>query len=326
MRCYKSSIHKPRQHELLAPPALALGAALALAAALLGPTHTAQALEWKTPGAAKPAASVADAVSIESVSTEVVPLPAPTPAPPKHKSPKVTKASAESRPTNPDVGLSERLELSNGAELVWVTDESAAEREIAEQKIAEKEIAARKNTAKKKSEQKQPAQRTAQKTSPARMAAKKTSLDTASALNSKALAATTKKAQAETAAGDSSPANASNSCSPRANSCCATSAGNSCGDCASGCCGNGCGRMHCRGCGRIGCLGCGLCHKGEYMDRFANCNCDGSYKFPVPPLYTYHWPGMYSHQLMTDYHSPWRYPPLRPYTDEPSDDQLAPVE
>jgi hypothetical protein len=25
---------------------------------------------------------------------------------------------------------------------------------------------------------------------------------------------------------------------------------------------------------------------------------------------------MYSAQLMTDYHSPWRFPPLKPYTDE----------
>jgi hypothetical protein len=47
-----------------------------------------------------------------------------------------------------------------------------------------------------------------------------------------------------------------------------------------------------------------------------NCGCNGSYKFPVPPLYTYHWPGMYSAQLMTDYHSPWRFPPLKPYVDE----------
>ena len=47
-----------------------------------------------------------------------------------------------------------------------------------------------------------------------------------------------------------------------------------------------------------------------------NCGCNGSYKYPVPPLYTYHWPGMYSAQLMTDYHSPWRFPPLKPYTDE----------
>ncbi len=50
-------------------------------------------------------------------------------------------------------------------------------------------------------------------------------------------------------------------------------------------------------------------------DNF-NCGCNGSYKFPVPPLYTYHWPGLYSHRLMTDYHSPWRFPGLRPYKDE----------
>lgn len=47
-----------------------------------------------------------------------------------------------------------------------------------------------------------------------------------------------------------------------------------------------------------------------------NCGCNGSYKFPVPPLYTYHWPGMYQQVLMTDYHSPWRFPPLKPYVDE----------
>ena len=48
-----------------------------------------------------------------------------------------------------------------------------------------------------------------------------------------------------------------------------------------------------------------------------SCSCQGSYKFPVPPLYTYHWPGMYSAQRMTDYHSPWRFPPLKSYADEP---------
>ena len=47
-----------------------------------------------------------------------------------------------------------------------------------------------------------------------------------------------------------------------------------------------------------------------------SCACNGSYKFPVPPLYTYHWIGLYSHQRMTDYHSPWRFPPIRPYVDE----------
>src|SRR5262245_25502808 len=51
-------------------------------------------------------------------------------------------------------------------------------------------------------------------------------------------------------------------------------------------------------------------------ERYANCGCNGSYKFPVPPLYTYHWPGMYQQNLMTDYHSPWRFPPLKPYVDE----------
>ena len=62
-------------------------------------------------------------------------------------------------------------------------------------------------------------------------------------------------------------------------------------------------------------------HFGKHRQRrnqeaSFNCGCQGSYKYPVPPLYTYHWPGMYSAQLMTDYHSPWRFPPLKPYTDE----------
>ncbi|MGE0536990.1 MAG: hypothetical protein AB7O68_18605 [Pirellulales bacterium] len=52
------------------------------------------------------------------------------------------------------------------------------------------------------------------------------------------------------------------------------------------------------------------------QESWNNCNCNGSYKFPVPPLYTYHWPGLYSAELMTDYHSPWRFPPLKRYTPE----------
>ena len=47
-----------------------------------------------------------------------------------------------------------------------------------------------------------------------------------------------------------------------------------------------------------------------------NCGCNGSYKFPVPPLSTYHWTGMFSHQLMTDYQSPWRFPAVRPFGKE----------
>jgi hypothetical protein len=74
------------------------------------------------------------------------------------------------------------------------------------------------------------------------------------------------------------------------------------------------------GCGRFG--GCGLfghkCKPPRFdgLDAHFNCGCNGSYKFPVPPLYTYHWPGMWQQHLMTDYHSPWRFPPLKPYRDE----------
>lgn len=73
-----------------------------------------------------------------------------------------------------------------------------------------------------------------------------------------------------------------------------------------GCDSGGCGR---KGCGRHGCA-------ARNANRWFNCNCNGSYKFPVPPLYTYHWPGMYSMQRMTDYHSPWRFPAIKPYEDE----------
>jgi hypothetical protein len=67
-------------------------------------------------------------------------------------------------------------------------------------------------------------------------------------------------------------------------------------------------------CCRQGCFGH---HRNRRNAELGfNCGCNGSYKYPVPPLYTYHWPGMYSAQLMTEYHSPWRFPPLKPYTDE----------
>lgn len=66
-----------------------------------------------------------------------------------------------------------------------------------------------------------------------------------------------------------------------------------------------------RSCGRHG-HRCGA--KGA--DGWFNCNCGGSYKFPVPPLYTYHWPGLFSLRRMTDYQSPWRYPAIKPYEDE----------
>jgi hypothetical protein len=77
------------------------------------------------------------------------------------------------------------------------------------------------------------------------------------------------------------------------------------------------------GCGRG--LYCQTCGVGERRwlgprcaDRVAevgdfNCTCRGSYNYPVPPQYTYHWPGMYSQQTMTEYASPWRFPPLEDY-------------
>jgi hypothetical protein len=88
--------------------------------------------------------------------------------------------------------------------------------------------------------------------------------------------------------------------------------GESCSSCnSSGC--NECGRD--RGCRGGRCKG-GRGKSYAGMDSHYNCGCNGSYNFPVPPLSTYHWPGMYKHQLMTDYHSPWRFPPIRPFIEE----------
>jgi len=70
--------------------------------------------------------------------------------------------------------------------------------------------------------------------------------------------------------------------------------------------------------------GCKLHHHRKYTegkDYGYNCGCNGSYNYPVPPLYTYHWPGMYKAVRMTDYHSPWRFPPIKPFADE-----LAPAD
>jgi hypothetical protein len=84
-------------------------------------------------------------------------------------------------------------------------------------------------------------------------------------------------------------------------------------------------QMATNGMGGDNCDPCDPCNDGGGRNRRNNrrnqeagfnCGCNGSYKYPVPPLYTYHWPGMYSAQLMTDYHSPWRFPPLKPYVDE----------
>ncbi|MHC4177480.1 MAG: hypothetical protein ACYSWU_08235 [Planctomycetota bacterium] len=71
-------------------------------------------------------------------------------------------------------------------------------------------------------------------------------------------------------------------------------------------------------CGRGCALGSrcwmGLCHGRRVAEAgHFNCGCRGSYKFPVPPQYTYHWPGLYAQQSMTEYTSPWRFPPLEPY-------------
>lgn len=99
------------------------------------------------------------------------------------------------------------------------------------------------------------------------------------------------------------------------------------------CCGCGC--HDCvSGCGsRNGCASAGCRHRlaQKWADvGYFNCQCRGSYKFPVPPQYTYHWPGMYSQQTMTEYSSPYRFPALRSpekvfdrQADEPDTNETA---
>ena len=65
-----------------------------------------------------------------------------------------------------------------------------------------------------------------------------------------------------------------------------------------------------------GCLGGGSHAAARFQASCFNCGCKGSYTFPVPPLYTYHWPGMYQQHLMTNYASPWRFPPIKAYEDD----------
>jgi len=71
----------------------------------------------------------------------------------------------------------------------------------------------------------------------------------------------------------------------------------------------------CNGCECVSGRGCRGCQH-RLAQKFAeagyfNCRCRGSYKYPVLPQYTYHWPGMYSQRTMTEYSSPYRFPPLR---------------
>jgi hypothetical protein len=104
---------------------------------------------------------------------------------------------------------------------------------------------------------------------------------------------------------------AADGCGCGAQQACGCGAGDACGGYGDPCdpCGDGGGRG-----GLFGRRNRGPRYEG--LEAGFNCGCNGSYKFPVPPLYTYHWPGMWSAQLMTDYHSPWRFPPLKPYTEE----------
>lgn len=68
----------------------------------------------------------------------------------------------------------------------------------------------------------------------------------------------------------------------------------------------------CGTCGMPGAGCCGSCCHWRIREAAEfNCQCRGSYKYPVPPQYTYFWPGMYSQRTMTEHISPWRFPPLK---------------
>jgi hypothetical protein len=89
------------------------------------------------------------------------------------------------------------------------------------------------------------------------------------------------------------------------------------------CCDDACGGS--KGCGKL-CGHHGCCRNKKYIEgieRNFNCGCNGSYNYPVPPQYTYHWPGMFKQKLMTDYHSAWRFPAIKPYIDEEAFDAYS---
>ena len=97
-----------------------------------------------------------------------------------------------------------------------------------------------------------------------------------------------------------------------------------CGDCVSNCparCPLGwrvtnlSARLRC-GSANAQCGGCsgsqGRCSLSiEGLESSFNCQCGGSYNHPVPPLSTYHWPGMYKAPSMVGWVSPWTRPGLR---------------
>lgn len=72
---------------------------------------------------------------------------------------------------------------------------------------------------------------------------------------------------------------------------------------------------HCVVVGRPCCPGCLNAPTDTGEGSLFNCACKGSYHFPVPPLYTSHWIGLYSQHLPTDYRSLWRFPPIKPYRE-----------
>ncbi len=81
------------------------------------------------------------------------------------------------------------------------------------------------------------------------------------------------------------------------------------------------------GAGGCGTCRCGICcrHRARIASYgYFNCSCRGSYKFPVPPQSTYHWPGMYSQKYITEYTSPYRFPPLElPKPTPPKDSRTT---
>jgi hypothetical protein len=90
-----------------------------------------------------------------------------------------------------------------------------------------------------------------------------------------------------------------------------------CGKCGDGCATGG------HGCTDRGCRRCKHHQLYDGQEPWANCGCNGSYNYPVPPLYTYHWRGMASQRLMTNYQSPYRFPAIKPFEDEDTADDTA---
>ena len=78
------------------------------------------------------------------------------------------------------------------------------------------------------------------------------------------------------------------------------------------------GKVHYGKCGHCSVFRRNVCRRHASGQACFHCDCQGSYKYPVPPQSTFFWPGMYSQKTSVDSTMPYRYPMLEePRWDEP---------